>query len=557
MRIASVLSAVLFFAPVVLSSTIFVPDDYPTIQEAITMSVNGDTIIVRPGRYDEKVEFGGKAVTLRSELGPHATSIENSGSSSCVQFRNGEGRKSILEGFTIKNGKGTRDGHSNYGGGIFCKNVSPIIRYNIIKGNKCSGGGGGIGCRGTCEPLIQDNRIINNSAAYSGGAIFCSGGEIRENIISANTSTDWGGGIATHAVNARHLLIEGNTITENFAQEGGGISVIRSSDRVISRNTIASNRATEVGGGIYFFSNASPVVADNIISENVALDGGGIACYASCSPLLTNNTIVGNRAGYGGGIYCSSESNIAVIHCTLSNNSAYSYGGGICSYQDCDTSIVNTILWGNVAPNGAEVCLGNQFHPSTSTISSSDVSGGQAGVFIGPLSILNWGFGNIDADPLFIDAANGDVHIPFDSPCRSAGDRNAPNLPDTDFEGDPRTGLFAFPDIGADEFHTHFYINGTISSGNPATGVIIGWPRTSPVVLISGSAVNPNPEPTPYGDFWLLPPWKHRVHFNAIPNNGVRLVERVMSIGLSPGTEIPVQALIGKELSNLWVLRVE
>jgi len=158
---------------------------------------------------------------------------------------------------------------------------------------------------------------------------------------------------------------------------------------------------------------------------------------------------------------------------------------------------------------------------------------------------------------LFVDSSSGDYHITFDSPCRSAGDRNAQFIPDSDFEGDPRIGLFAFPDIGADEFHTHFYVNGTVSNGSSARGVIIGWPKTNPVMLISGSGVLPTPDFTPFGDFWLLPPWDHRVHFNSMPDTGVLIIDRVVATGLPPGTQVPFQALVGTELSNLWVVEIE
>ena len=44
------------------AATIYVPDDYPTIQDAINASVNDDTIIVRPGTYVENLDFLGKAI---------------------------------------------------------------------------------------------------------------------------------------------------------------------------------------------------------------------------------------------------------------------------------------------------------------------------------------------------------------------------------------------------------------------------------------------------------------------------------------------------------------
>ena len=57
--------------------------------------------------------------------------------------------------------------------------------------------------------------------------------------------------------------------------------------------------------------------------------------------------------------------------------------------------------------------------------------------------------GNIDEDPLFVDAAAGDVSLQPDSPCIDAGDPDAPDVPDTDFFGNARVPP---PDMGAVEF---------------------------------------------------------------------------------------------------------
>ena len=110
------------------------PDDYPTIQGAINASVNGDTVIVRPGIYVENINFLGKEITLKSEKGPDLTIIDGNQTGTVVTFNNFETSKSILTGFTIINGSGTLSKESNYlGGGIYCNMASPVIVNNIIR----------------------------------------------------------------------------------------------------------------------------------------------------------------------------------------------------------------------------------------------------------------------------------------------------------------------------------------------------------------------------------------------------------------------------------------
>jgi hypothetical protein len=59
--------------------------------------------------------------------------------------------------------------------------------------------------------------------------------------------------------------------------------------------------------------------------------------------------------------------------------------------------------------------------------------------------------GNIREDPLWIDPEASDFHLGPDSPCINTGTSEVENLPDTDFEGDPRI-VDEIVDMGADEF---------------------------------------------------------------------------------------------------------
>ena len=60
-------------------------------------------------------------------------------------------------------------------------------------------------------------------------------------------------------------------------------------------------------------------------------------------------------------------------------------------------------------------------YTSTYTIAYSDIQGGQAGIVTNNSVTVNWEAGNIDKDPLFTDAANGDFTLQSNSPAVDAG----------------------------------------------------------------------------------------------------------------------------------------
>ena len=54
---------------------IYVPDDYPSIQDAVNAAHYGDMIIVRDGTYMENVVID-KSLKIRSENGPQSTIVQ-------------------------------------------------------------------------------------------------------------------------------------------------------------------------------------------------------------------------------------------------------------------------------------------------------------------------------------------------------------------------------------------------------------------------------------------------------------------------------------------------
>jgi predicted outer membrane repeat protein len=140
----------------------------------------------------------------------------------------------------------------------------------------------------------------------------------------------------------------------------------------------------------------------------------------------------------------NSRSDATVTNCTFSANTALD-GGGI--YNDLNMLVLaNSILWSNDA--GEVVHDGG----GSTSVTYCDVQGGHAGE------------GNIDADPLFVDAPNGNCRLATGSPCIDAADNTAvPPAVTTDLDGNPRfvddpdtadTGNGEAPivDMGAYEF---------------------------------------------------------------------------------------------------------
>ena len=65
-KILLALILIVFITISVQANTLFVPDEYVTIQLAIHNSNDGDIIIVAPGIYLENINFLGKDIVLSS-----------------------------------------------------------------------------------------------------------------------------------------------------------------------------------------------------------------------------------------------------------------------------------------------------------------------------------------------------------------------------------------------------------------------------------------------------------------------------------------------------------
>jgi hypothetical protein len=155
---------------IVLVPKVYNPDngfEYEKIQEAINAGQTGDTFIVNPGIFMEKIVFDGKDIIFRSSDPSNpdivaGTIIDGGKSGSVVRFIGGD--TSTLESFTIRNGNTGSDG-----GGLYMYNLSPDITNNTITDNGATIGGGIY--VSYSSPIIEGNIITDNTAISEGGGI--------------------------------------------------------------------------------------------------------------------------------------------------------------------------------------------------------------------------------------------------------------------------------------------------------------------------------------------------------------------------------------------------
>lgn len=382
------LSSLMIIAVDAVATTINVPADQPTIQDAINVAVNGDIVLVAPGTYAENINFLGKAIHVKSSQGAKVTVIDGGRAGSVVTFASGETSKAVLSGFTLQNGANSQEG-----GGIAVSS-NPTITGNIIKNNTGCNGGGGIGIA-FASPLIRGNTIANNA---QGG---CSGGI-------------GGGGISVRGAGSARIV--GNTIVSNtWPGNGGGIALFAAGTPTLENNIIKGNSsAGGQGGGIWIVNDSDALIVQNLFYNNNGSQGSGIYFLVpsgSRGPLLVNNTIIGAVGATQG---------------------AAVFAGGF----DNQVRFFNNLLIGQSGENAVDCDTSYSALPPTFTTNDAFSPNGTG--LEGSCASESGQNGNISVDPVFVSATRKNFHLATGSPAIDTGTNSAPNLPSKDLNGKPR-----------------------------------------------------------------------------------------------------------------------
>lgn len=281
-----------------------------SIQRAIDAARAGATLCVAPGTYRGLINFRGKPIHLVSSGGPTVTFLDGGGTGPVVTFSSAEGKDSILNGFTVRNGTAAN------GGGIYIKEASPTIRNSIVTGNTAIGEfgrGGGIGVTGVwAHPSITCTRIIANTASYAGGGLTStySANPYLRSVHFERNSASYGGAISV-AWSGRLDLGWAQLLANQASVDGGGIHVgVPYGNALVRQAWFKGNSAGSSGGGMWVPAGLAEVV-NSTFDGNQAAEGGGIAAGFGSMVNTASNLFVNNTAG---SLVNASGSNTSVVN---------------------------------------------------------------------------------------------------------------------------------------------------------------------------------------------------------------------------------------------------
>jgi len=310
-----------------VSNILKVPEEFTTIEQAVTAARSGDQIFVAKGVHyisePNGIDFKGKSIIL-SSLDPDdpqviaQTIIDCQGAKylpkRALQFHSGEERTAVVTGFTIRNGlmsgvigetgryavyypipyqltnpdditsppkaeRGKDVIGNGYGGAILCVNgSSPTIKNCVITDNFVTGAVGGLGATGvstypgldTWYYILFDLSVVQPLTAIQDGQWGGDGGD--------GTGVGYGGAIACLGKSSPFIT---NCIIRNNAARGGwggtGGPGGDSDPAVGGAESWGGNGGISYGGGV----------------------GGGIYCEGQSVPFITDCNFIDNFATLG------------------------------------------------------------------------------------------------------------------------------------------------------------------------------------------------------------------------------------------------------------------
>ena len=149
--------------------------------------------------------------------------------------------------------------------------------------------------------ILERSSVTNNYSASQGGGIYILDSDvtIQDSNISGNSGDERGGGITASfgsATTIQRTTISNNRSVSSVISSGGGLNVFGGTSLVLENSTISGNVTSADGGGVYIFASSPTTLrlTNNTIVNNTAENGGGITTFDDIE--VQNNIVANNFA---------------------------------------------------------------------------------------------------------------------------------------------------------------------------------------------------------------------------------------------------------------------
>ena len=172
----------LLAAPPADAVTRRVPQDLPTIAQALALSNPHDSVRVAPGVYPSTNLVMRDRVVLTRQEGPGAVVLQGDGAQRIL------GATSLQPG-TVISGLQFRGGHADRGGALLVAGGSPRVEACVFAGNQATVAGGALAIEGTGAPQLVSSTFWNNQAPLGSAlhASLQSQAQVEACLFTANT----------------------------------------------------------------------------------------------------------------------------------------------------------------------------------------------------------------------------------------------------------------------------------------------------------------------------------------------------------------------------------
>jgi predicted outer membrane repeat protein len=335
--------------------------DFPTIQEAARVAVDGDVILLADGVFsgpgNRDIDLMGKELTVRSLMdNPDQCTLDCGGSQ-----------------------------------------AEPHLAFDLD--------GGVTQIRG----LTVANAVFEEAAirVWNANAWIV-------NCVLRNNVGSWGGAILDYCSS---LLVEDCKFVGNHSDSGSGITCFACAP-VVRNCTFRDNSSTGDGGAIFFHDDLPLIITGSVFENNRADgEGGAILCWSILRHATINDCVfVGNEAVRGGAICARYGEWVELTSCTFHDNEALSGSGLFCA--EWAVGVLEKCIFsrGRGAPAVESDCLNPSF------LTCCDIYANAGGDWIGCIADQAEINGNMSVDPQFCLGLNPaePYTLQSDSPCTAA-----------------------------------------------------------------------------------------------------------------------------------------